>query len=553
MRLILCLAAVAISLRAETREQLIQYLDNLAGVKLQQRQQLLARIHSRAEADQRKAIVRQKILRLIGGLPERGGPVAVKKFGTLSADGFRVEKIAFQSLPGFWVTANVYLPAKGDGPFPAVVIAPGHGPAGKIEDWSWGGNFARNGIAVLAYDPLGQGERLQYFDREKKASKVGNPTGEHGEANIPTLLIGDDLARYMVNDAMRAVDYLVTRKDIEANRIGAFGCSGGGTATAYFAALDPRVKVAASACYITAFQDLLASATGNQDAEQTIPHFVEQGLDFADWVELFAPKPYAIVSTESDMFPFAGARKSFEEAKRFYTVYGTADHVQWITGPGGHGNLTPIAPAILSFFTRNLNDSDVPAKFTPLHLEHREDLQCTPTGQVTTSIGDATVYPINRKRAEGLIAPGKALSIKADVAAFQARLWDDIRSLTGVVARPGGPPPEVVVKSTDKRPAYQIETILMKSEGDAEIAGKFASPNVDDTRAAVLLLGDAGDAMDKLARTGHTVMSIERGRRHRGLRASSHLISESTICFHCAPSWSARPSSGSDSTTRFTP
>ena len=318
----------------ETREQLVQYLDNLAGVQLQQRRQVLSRIHSRADADRRKATVRQKILQLIGGLPEHRGSVAVKQFGSIAGDGFRVEKVAYESLPGFWVTANVYLPAEGEGPFPAIVVAPGHGAAGKLEDWSWGGNFARNGIVVLAYDPLGQGERLQYFDAEKKASKVGNPTGEHGEANIPPLLIGDDLARYMVNDAMRAVDYLVARKDIDASRIGAFGCSGGGTATAYFAAIDPRVKVAASACFITAFQELLASATGVQDAEQTIPHFVEQGLDFADWVEEFAPKAYAIISTTGDMFPFEGARKSYEEARRFYTIYGAGDRIQWITGPG---------------------------------------------------------------------------------------------------------------------------------------------------------------------------------------------------------------------------
>ncbi len=114
----------------------------------------------------------------------------------------------------------------------------------------------------MAYDPLGQGERLQYYDPEWKASKVGNPTGEHGEANVPPLLIGDDLARYMVNDAMRGVDYLSGRKDVDAGRIGAFGCSGGGTQTAYLAALDERIKVAASAGYITSFEEV--AVNGNE-------------------------------------------------------------------------------------------------------------------------------------------------------------------------------------------------------------------------------------------------------------------------------------------------
>ncbi len=513
MRFILGLAATAVLLGGETREQLIQYLDNLAGNQLQQRQRVISQIHTRADAERRKATVRQKILQLIGGLPERSGPVAVKRFGSIAGDGFRVEKLAYQSLPGFWVTANVYLPAEGAGPFPAIVVAPGHGAAGKLEDWNWGVNFARNGIVVLAYDPLGQGERLQYFDPEKKASKVGNPTGEHGEANIPPLLIGDNLARYMVNDAMRAVDYLESRKDIDGDRIGAFGCSGGGTAIAYFAALDPRVKVAASACFVTAFQELLASPTGNQDAEQTIPRFVEQGLDLADWVELFAPKPYAIVSTTNDMFPFEGARKSYEEAERFYSIYGAGDSIQWLTGPGGHGNLGPIAPAIMSFFTKNLKGTDRPATFTPMHLEHREDLQCTPTGQVATSLaseaGGETVYSLNRKRAESVIAPLKVLTNKADVAGFQTRLREDIRSLTEMVTRPGDPAPAVVVKSTEERAGYRIETISMPSEGGAEISGRIAIPEADNAHKVVLLLGEAGEAMERLARTGHVVMSIE--------------------------------------------
>src|ERR1035438_8676258 len=116
-------------------------------------------------------------------------------------------------------------------------------------NYSFGVNLARNGIVVLIYDPMGQGERLQYYDEQKKASQVGGPTAEHSEANVAALAIGDGIARYMVNDAMRAVDYLTARKDVDGSRIGALGCSGGGTVTAYFAALDDRVKVAGRACY----------------------------------------------------------------------------------------------------------------------------------------------------------------------------------------------------------------------------------------------------------------------------------------------------------------
>jgi hypothetical protein len=120
----------------------------------------------------------------MGGLPESRGPVAVKQFGTLSADGFRVGKIAYESLPGFWVTADLYVPATGCGPFPAVMLSPGHRAEGKLEDWTWGSNLARMGIIALAYDPFGQGERLQYFDPDLKASKIGDPTGEQGDEAV---------------------------------------------------------------------------------------------------------------------------------------------------------------------------------------------------------------------------------------------------------------------------------------------------------------------------------------------------------------------------------
>ena len=217
------------------------------------------------------------------------------------------------------------------------------------------------------------------------------------------MLIGENIARYFINDSMRGIDYLVSRKDVDANRIGAFGCSGGGTSTAYLAALDDRLKAVGVACYITSFQELLPSATGVQEAEQSIPRFIEQGLDFGDWIEAFAPKPYAIISTTNDMFPFEGARHTYDEAKRIYGIYGSENNLQWITGPGGHGNLGPISPAILGFFLHHLKGAPAgDAAFTPERPQRAEDLLVTPTGQVSTSIGGETVASIVRAHAPDL-------------------------------------------------------------------------------------------------------------------------------------------------------
>jgi cephalosporin-C deacetylase-like acetyl esterase len=516
-----CLLCPVLWLSAQSgtgpRAQIIAYLNGIAKSQLEARTARVKGIRTSADADRRKAEVREKILGLIGGLPERSGPVSVRPFRKTSADGFEVEKIAYESLPGFWVTADVYVPP-GDGPFPAIVLAPGHGAGGKTENWNWGGNFARNGIMVLAYDPIGQGERLQYYDADLQKSMIGNPTGEHGEANIGPMLIGDDIARYMVNDAMRGVDYLAARKDVDSSRIGAFGCSGGGTSTAYFAALDDRVKVAASACYITSFNELLASPTGAQDAEQSIPHFIQQGLDFADWVEAFAPKPYAVISTMDDMFPFEGARQTVDEAKRFYDAYGAAERIQWITGPGGHGNLGPVSPAIMKFFTMNLKGSTDEPSFTTLRASSTSSMIVTPSGQVSMEMrGAETVYSLNRKRAPMRVAKSSERTSKGDIAQLQTKLRADIRSLTGAVIEPGAAHPQVTTISTSQRETYRIENISMTSDNNMEIAGLVAIPNLTTSRPAVLMMDTQlsssltapGGDVDRLAKAGRVVMVID--------------------------------------------
>jgi cephalosporin-C deacetylase-like acetyl esterase len=514
-------ASVATPQAPDARQQLITYLNQLAAAHLAARVRSVAGIKTRAAAEQRQRDVRARIRALAGGLPEHRQPPAVKATGVVGGDGFRMEKIAYESLPGFWVTANLYLPAASTGRRPAVVLAPGHGAGGKTELWTWGANFARNGIIALAYDPIGQGERLQYFDPEKKVSIVGNPTGEHGEANIGPLLVGDTIARYMVNDAVRGIDYLLTRPDVDGTRLGAFGCSGGGTATALLAAIDDRLAVAASACYITSFDALLTSATGVQEAEQSLPRFISSGLDFPDWIEAFAPKPYAIVSTEDDMFPFAGARQTVDEARRIYDLYGARDRLQWITGPGGHGNLTPIASRILAFFTTHLATGQGGPGYVPMSPDSADVMTVTPSGQVSTSWSGETVASLARTRAATLVPAAAAVTGVNGVRRLQTRLRADIRALTGAVRVPGAAVAPMTIRTTADRNGYRLHDVTLASDGGTSITGQLAIPDGAGRKPSALLMDSgAGDStpdsgrrlngeVDRLARAGVVVLAIE--------------------------------------------
>lgn len=492
------------------RTALVHYLDAIANKDLEEREAAIAKIQTQAQAEARKTATRNTILHLIGGLPEKNGSLNAQQLGTITEDGFRIEKVVYDSLPGFHVTANLYLPEKTGTPFPAIIYTPGHGPAGKLEAYNFAANLARNGIAVLAYDPMGEGERLQYVDTATGKSLAGRATGEHSQAGVQDTFLGEHISRYFVNDAMRGIDYLISRPDIDANRIGALGCSGGGTVTAYLAALDDRVKVAAAACYITSFQKLLPTA-GPQEAEQSIPGFLEAKLNFGDWVELAAPKPYAIISTTNDMFPFAGAQQTYEEARRIYSLYGATDHLQWIVGLGGHGNLKPITGPIVTFFTRWLLHSEQPANVVPLAPSNTEELLCTNTGQVATSLKGENISSILRERSKSLVAKQPAIHNRSEFSNFQKHLTEEVLSSLSIELK--RTTPTVKVLTTTEKPTYQLQTLQLESEDGILLSGALVIPKQAGRKPATLLLDEglpsSSELVDHLASSGQVVLALQ--------------------------------------------
>ncbi|MDE1987939.1 MAG: acetylxylan esterase [Alphaproteobacteria bacterium] len=519
---LLCIAVTAPARAApnadapdHARLAMTAFLDDIANKDLALRDHAIAALHTKADAERRQAWVRKTILELIGGLPKNPGPLNVRLFHTYAGDGFRVENIVYDSLPGYRVTANVFVP-DGKGPFPAVIVSPGHVPSGKAWDYSFGANFARAGILALSYDIVGEGERLQHYDPQLGASKVGAPTSEHSLAAYQTMLLGEHVSRYFIEDAMRGVDYLASRKDVDARRIGAFGCSGGGTITAYLAALDPRIKAAAVACYVNDMRHLLASV-GPQEAEQSIPDFTANGLDIPDWIELAAPKPLAIVSTTEDMFPIAGARAAHDEAKRFWGLFGAEDHLQWIVGPGHHGALAPISANILAFFTHYLENESQKPSFIAIEPARPEDILVTPTGQLSTSIGSETIQSLDKGQASALVASPAIPQTPAELAKFRTQIRRDIRSVTHASAQPGSPPPLTNITGVDSRDSYHLEHITFHPSGEVAFNGLFAVPAQPSQKRSVVLLDDRpldvlsrpNGEIEKFVNAGWTVLALE--------------------------------------------
>ena len=345
-----------VSLRAQPTDsetQLLRWLDRIAQQQLDQRAAVIGKVKTPEAAAERRKQVRKKVLELIGGLPDYSGPLNATVTGRIEKPRYIIEKVIFESLPHFYVTGNLYRPNK-PGRFPAVLITLGHWEQGKIAEQRLAANLAMKGFVAFAFDPIAQGERLQAYDRRAGGTLGGWSTEMHLQEGAQSLLIGDSVARYLIWDGKRALDYLTSRPEVDGERIGCTGCSGGGTQTTYISALDPRVKAAAPACWLNSYRILFSGPVG--DSEQSLPGFISAGLDQADYVELFAPKPWLIVSTIEDFFPLEGARRVFEEAFHWYRMFPQRDRVDWAVGPGPHGTPLPVRERIYEWMIRWLKD-----------------------------------------------------------------------------------------------------------------------------------------------------------------------------------------------------
>ncbi len=235
---------------------------------------------------------RAEALKSFDGLPERT-PLNPRITGTVFRPDYRVDKVVFESQPKHYVTALMFLPdpRRFKPPYPGVLTACGHAgrqSKGHDEYQSMGALLAINGMAALVFDPIDQGERLQCFARDYPP--VGAPWERHCVVGIGCTLLGQNAARFEIWDGMRGIDYLQSRPEVDPQRIGCTGNSGGGTQTSYLMALDDRVRCAAPSCWLTGAPRLLATV-GPGDAEQQLFGQLLFGVDHADLMMMRAPSP----------------------------------------------------------------------------------------------------------------------------------------------------------------------------------------------------------------------------------------------------------------------
>ena len=351
----------------------------------------LAEIKTADDWNKRRETYRLQLQEMLGlhPLPARTDlkPIVT---GRVEREDFTVENLHFQSLPGLYVTANLYLPKRVTGPAPTILYLSGHGPVisngvsygNKVSYQHHGTWFARNGYVCLVVDTLQLGEIL------------GLHHGTYREGLWWWNARGYTPAGVEAWNCIRALDYLSTRPEVDPQRFGATGRSGGGAYSWWIAALDERITAAAPVAGITDLQDHVVNGCveGHCDCMFTVNTY---RWDYPQVAALVAPRPLLLVNTDADsIFPLEGVERTDAQLRRLYKLLGAADRLGLVIAPGPHKDTQDLQVPVFRWFNRHLKNADpviemaARPQFTPAELKVFATL---PADALNTNIHDTFV------------------------------------------------------------------------------------------------------------------------------------------------------------------
>jgi cephalosporin-C deacetylase-like acetyl esterase len=498
------------NLWSDAINQLQHELNTVAFQLLEKRKAEIRELRSAGDWKARQMRVRKVLDEIIGPFPPRTA-LNARVLETSRKDGYVIEKIVFESRPKFYVSGCLFIPEVRKGKAPVILNVIGHTDI-AFRSPSYQRlllNLVKKGFLVFAMDPIGQGERLQYYDPAQRRSLVGGPTTEHSYLGTQCFLAGSSAAHYFTWDGIRAIDYLISRPEIDRTRIGVTGISGGGTQTSYIAALDERVAAAAPTCYITSLRRLLESI-GPQDAEQNFNGGLRRGIDHADLLEVRAPRPTLVVSTTRDFFSIQGARETFTEAKDAFRTLGAEDNLTMVEDDHDHGYTRKTREAIYRFFQEHLNNPGNPAD-EEVHILRPEELTVTPTGQVSDSLGGETVFSLNQAAAKKLV--DRLQESRQALPSHLSRVRDEAREVSGYV--PPADPSRTIFRGRYTRAGYHVELFALTGPGIGILPVLLLVPETSGPHPALIYLHPQGKAaaaqpegeMERFLKQGFAVLA----------------------------------------------
>lgn len=459
-----------------------------------------------------------------GGLPETSRAGGFCEAGDVEHLGVRITKVIYESHPDVSVSALLYRPSGGTagrtGRRPAVLFLAGHHATGKHapEYQRVCLDLALHGLIVLAIDPWGQGERWQYVTPGSDEPVVSPSVHDHAYCGVQCFLTGGSLGRYFAWDAVRGVDVLCGLAEVDPRRIGATGNSGGGTQTTLLMMADERLGAAMPNTYVHGMS-ILCRAGLPHDPEQNFDGSLANGIDHADLLASFAPKPLLVGAVSYDFFPLEATEQSVAEAHLIYEALGARDKLRLVVDDDRHWYTDVLREHAVRFFTRELGGEErYERREIPTLPEER--LWCSPSGQLYRDRpGSRAVFDLNRAFLAERRRPAAATAVEATERLGRVLDWP---------APPGTLPirPRYFaaseMKGRDGAGAYSAQRFYFFTQPDIAVAGTMLRPPVERSDALTwLVLLPAGTASDQadldesldLVRDGHRVCLFDpRGR-----------------------------------------
>src|SRR5574340_1393793 len=384
------------------------YLRRLAARAVAIRERELAKLTSAEAIRARQRRVRETFWKLVGGMPERT-PLGLRTIGSFERSGYRVEKLLYESRPGFHIPANLYIPAAARSPLPGILFQMGHSWNGKADATYQRccQGLAKLGFLVLAFDPMGQGERVYYPSSSVGRTRLRSSDEEHTLPGRQMLLYGDTSSRMQVWDAMRSLDVLASHPLVDPKRLGSTGHSGGATLTMLLACADDRLAAAVECMGNT--ENIAVPGFdppgATDDAEQNFVGGGAAAFDRWDLLYPLAPKPLLVNVSDKDFFGtyspdyIRDGWAEFQKLKRVYEVLGQRERIDWQTTPLAHNLALDSRLQVYRWFSRWLKGDSRPIdREPPTEPERDNTLWVSESGNVVRSFGGKTPFTLNRER-----------------------------------------------------------------------------------------------------------------------------------------------------------
>ncbi|MEO8206249.1 MAG: acetylxylan esterase [Chthoniobacterales bacterium] len=376
-----------------------------------QRRDRLARlkaIRTRKDAEKYREEAQRCIRKIFGPFPKKT-PLNAKVTKITQREGYRIENVILESRPGFMVTANLYVPDNLKKQVPGILGSCGHTENGK------GGNgyqhfnqrLVQAGMVSILFDPISQGERNQHMALPVKTYARRSCVTSHCVVGNQLELADEFFGAWRAWDGIRVLDYLASRPEVDVDRLGMTGNSGGGTMTSWIWGLEDRLKVGAPSCFIAPFLSNVEDEMP-QDSEQCPPGLLSSGYDIDEFFIARAPHPIILLGQKYDFFDRRGFGEIARELKRFYGFFGAEKNADSFLGNNHHGYFPDSQEAMVTFMCKHMKVPR-PKKAPVIVTEKDETLFATPTGDVTAE-GSIPIPALLQAKVKEFVKNRKPLS-----------------------------------------------------------------------------------------------------------------------------------------------